>query len=795
MSQSEKNIQLFVESIEKINSDFSKSVLELEVSPNDKKIASQLYSHLRSISSWSKFIEIEYLYELTSFVQQLLLEKVKVETIETSMIELLLDLGDYFGQLKSDIQSTEQQDKGEMLLFRFSELIPFSEPTTESEIEINSSNEEYDLLREGNEMNEYILSLGDTLEKLEANLFSLEKEKNVDSLNEIFRLIHNCKGESNYVGFSKLSEFAHITENLLDKLRKQEIEINSEVIDLLFSAVDILKSVYKKLIEGNRKVLNSNDLVPLKEKVKLLIGVDFDSKVVVNQKSEVFSPYITLLLQHKHMLELVQDEWQEDKKVTYNRILKDLVSITARNENVELSDKSAETLTILETNNFKEFPTKVLELISLIDSLVEVNKTPSFQIQQTKYSSSENNEAKSQSTSTTKEEVKTMRVDESKISNFANLVGELFIAKNSYEYLLTEVSKTTNIKNLKQFKDNLYLFSKLTNTLQTGVMSLRMIPIKGVFDKFQRVVRDISKKQDKNIDLIATGTSTEVDKKIADALSEPLIHLVRNSCDHGIETPEERISKGKTEKGTIILNASQEGNNLIIKIIDDGKGIDKDRVWEKARSLNFDLEGYTDENIVDLIFEPGFSTASVISDVSGRGVGMDVVKTTINNLSGTIQVITEKNKGTELTVIIPMSIGVSTSLLVKQENNTYAIPFESIIETIKAPEDQIVGLHNSFGFYYRGSVIPVVSLHNLLSNSKVASIQKNKLFTAGNEINLIVVRSQRGNYAIIVDQLLQYLELAIKQMPDTLDGIQAFSGVSILGDGNLVLVLNPEYLT
>jgi len=794
MTQSVKNIQLFVEAIGKLNSDFSKSVLELEFSPNDKKTASKIYSNLRSISSWSKFIDFEHLFKLTSAVQQIISEKVKSELIDSTFIELLLDLGDLFEQIKTDFKANELQDKSEILLIRFSELFDFSESTPFGENEINSSNEEYDLLREGTEMNDYILSLGDTIEKLEANLVILEKEKKLDSLNEIFRLIHNCKGESNYIGFSKLSEFAHITENLLDKLRKQEIEIDSDAIDLLFNAVDILKSVYQKLRKGDLNALNSNDLILIKEKVKTLIGIDFDLKDIINQKKEEYTPYITLLLQHKYMLVLVEQDWNIDKKTIYKRILKDLISISERNENIDLSTKSVQTLDDLETDNFEDFFLKVLILISMIDSIVVLNLSKPTDKQQAENSITEAIDSKSQTTSNSKDEVKTMRVDESKISNFANLVGELFIAKNSYEYLLAELNKDTLLKNGKKFKDNLYLFTKLTNNLQTSVMSLRMIPIKGVFDKFQRVVRDISKKQDKNIDLIASGTSTEVDKKIADALSEPLIHLVRNSCDHGIETPEERIRKGKSEKGTIILNASQEGNNLIIKIIDDGKGVDKERVWEKAKSLNIDLEGYNDDNIVDLIFEPGFSTASVISDVSGRGVGMDVVKTTINKLSGTIHVVTEKNKGTELTIIIPMSIGVSTSLLVRQEKCTYAIPFESILETIKCPEDQLIGLHNSFGFYYRGSVIPVVHLQNLLRNKKVVSQQKNKMFTIGNTLNLIVVRSQKGNYAIIVDQLLQYLELAIKQMPETLAEIQVFSGVSILGDGNLVLVLNPEHL-
>jgi two-component system chemotaxis sensor kinase CheA len=395
-----------------------------------------------------------------------------------------------------------------------------------------------------------------------------------------------------------------------------------------------------------------------------------------------------------------------------------------------------------------------------------------------------------------------MRVDEYKIDNFSNMIGELVIARNSYEYLLSEIlSRNTIEQNTeKRLNDNLHLFSRLTNDLQVGVTTLRMVPLKSTFQKYSRVVRDISKKQSKKIDFVTLGNETEVDKNIADSLSDPLIHLIRNSCDHGIEVPEERVKLGKPGKGTILLKASIEGGKLIIVIKDDGKGLDRKRIYEKAKIMGINTSNYDDNTILDLVFKPGFSTKTEVSELSGRGVGMDVVKTTIDKLGGNINVMTEENIGTEITFVIPMSIGLSESLIVEAKGETYALPVQSVVKTLKLEPSKFSRLHDRLMFNHRGEVIPTATLVELL-NGKSGEIEiqlntiKEKIFNnETEEIPVVIIQTKKGNYGIIVDKLKKNIELSVKPVPECIARSNVISGVSILGDGNVVLVLNPEKL-
>jgi two-component system chemotaxis sensor kinase CheA len=307
-------------------------------------------------------------------------------------------------------------------------------------------------------------------------------------------------------------------------------------------------------------------------------------------------------------------------------------------------------------------------------------------------------------------EMRTMRIDERKVEHFDNIIGELLIARNTYEYLLYHLRGADGDlrSTVKQLKDNLHLISRLTNEMHHGVMSLRMIPIRNIFQKFSRVARDISRKQRKLIDLITDGEEIEIDKKVADMLTDPLVHIVRNACDHAIEQPAERKSAGKPEKGTVILRASQEGRNLTIRIIDDGKGIDRRRLYEKAKETGMNIPSSLDDPaLLELIFVPGLSTKREVTDLSGRGVGMDVVKTTARALGGTVQVTSEEGKGTEITLSFPMAMGISAALLVEADQSSYAIPLDYIVETLKLPAHKLRKAAGSgLVFYYRGEVIP-----------------------------------------------------------------------------------------
>jgi two-component system chemotaxis sensor kinase CheA len=387
-----------------------------------------------------------------------------------------------------------------------------------------------------------------------------------------------------------------------------------------------------------------------------------------------------------------------------------------------------------------------------------------------------------------KEEIgaQTMRIDESKLEQFTNVVGELLIARNSYDYVLNQIQNgDKNIdEGLKLLKNNLYQMSGLTNEIHHGVMSLRMVAVRGLFAKFNRIVRDISRRQKKPIAMMTEGNDIEIDKKIADLLFDPMVHLVRNSCDHGIEPPSERIQHGKQEQGTVNLKASQEGSMLIIRIVDDGKGMDRQRLYEKGIKAGLDLKSPEDDAVLDVIFLPGLSTKEQVTDISGRGVGMDVVKTAIQELGGNIQVKSQPREGSEIILSIPMRMGINETLIVKSGGDAYAIPIDFISETMKIPPTSIRSAGTNQIFYYRGEVLPVLWLN------KILSVEPEKADT--DEMSLVVLETRSHKFGLVVDELDRHMEVAIKPLPDNLDSINEVSGVSIMGDGKVFLVLNPD---
>jgi len=689
------------------------------------------------------------------------------------------------------------------------------------------------------DLDEFVLGSTEIISSMEKAIIDYERTHSPEALNSIFRGAHTIKGDSAYIGLTNVTTFAHAFEALLERLRNGSLKRTPEIVDLILKAVDAMKNSISEISRGKF----GTDFSRLQARLENAGSEDGGKEDASAAGTHGGDPLPTL---SEETREVFMEQVRQNRKVLASH-LKDLpldasaVKIVMRSLN-GLKKASefvgAATLTALvdsavsdlEKSDHKILAEDVDEIISFLEGLEQDRKKiGEILVEQGKIAAKDVGEALAEQKSlgeilvdrgkisrddvdkalkkqeamdvaqqltpvAAEPEIRTMRVDEGKIEDFSNMIGELLVARNTYEYLLNKLDDNDNGQGelKKLFKDNLHLFSRLTDDLRHGILAVRMIPIKGTFQKFSRVVRDISRKQKKSIDFITEGEETEIDKKVADILSDPLIHIVRNACDHGIETPQERIAAGKPEKGTILFRAFQEGGNLVIKIIDDGRGIDRQALFEKARSMGLDFTSPDDDALLDLIFQPGFSTKKVVSDISGRGVGMDVVRTCLDSLKGDIRVSTEQGNGTEITLTISMSMGISDVLLVECGGRTYAVPFESVLETIKISPNAFVHNRDSLIFHYRGQVIPAQSLERLLGEDGSAFTPE-KVESNG-QVPLVILKNGGMMCGIAVDRFVRNMEMAIKPLPPALSDIDLFSGVSILGDGKLVLVLNPDRL-
>ncbi|MBF0378872.1 MAG: Hpt domain-containing protein [Desulfamplus sp.] len=756
-----------------------------------------------------------------------------------------------------------------------------------------------DVIRNSEAMSEFIEGSLDMLQTAEKAVMEYENSASASALDELFRVVHNIKGDSDLMGFKDLVTFTHAFESVLDLLRTNKLQRSQAVVELALQSVDFIKGAFadieaqktirshSQLYKQIRYYLDSNKTADNKHLSRINLQdtkhsnskeLNFNDSAVqpvfVAADKELHDVYIEEVLQFKAILIQWMDNLHvSDSKISLillnsiKRTLKDIIkaSATVGHKSLEqiASDAfSAVNLITVETHSRASLPIanttqaskepqedKITDSINIvIDTMGELFGEPKkigeillesgkikeedlhsaleaqkpvgqILIESGKITKGDLDSAltkqkiismmptpKISSSAQQADEpqgIKTMRVDEHKVESFSNLVGEMLIARNTYSYLLSRLVSAQNQNEtneiIKDLKENLHLFARLTNDVQHGVVSLRMIPIKGIFQKFSRVVRDISRKQNKMINIMTDGEDIEIDKKVADVLSDPLVHLIRNSCDHGIETPVERKKAGKAEQGTILLKASREGSNIVIRINDDGRGINKAKLVEKAQKLGLNFSSVNDSGLMDIIFMPGLSTAEQITDVSGRGVGMDVVKTTIQSLGGSVSVMSEHGEGTQITLTIPTSMGIDTVLFVEAGGNSYAIPINYIMETIKVKPDKFIRAGEQLMFFYRGEVISVHFLDELLDSESLLNSDSNELLhdrrdMGNNDISMVIIKTARDKYGVIIDRFDKNMEIAVKPLPSMLSGLDVISGISILGDGRVLLVINPEQL-
>ncbi|AFS78587.1 chemotaxis protein CheA [Gottschalkia acidurici 9a] len=654
------------------------------------------------------------------------------------------------------------------------------------------------------------------LQHMNDNLLELEKNPNEKNLlNEIFRVAHTIKGMSGTMGFSNIASLTHEMENLLDALRNDEVKASAEIIDILFRCFDSLDEYINHIIEtGEEGELDSTDLV--KEIYNSLhkdsSNISNEIKVQATNENELDEYLIDVLNNSK---EKGLNSYKINVKISKECILKaarafivfstaeqigEIVYSNPPAEDIENEKFDLEFSIVLITDREKDEVKEELEVISEIES-IEVSD---ISIQTSNDNKDKaNNEVKNLEKSSNREKEplkqmdqskkppsksnnnnragKTVRVDIDRLDNLMNLVSELIIIKTRLED--TGANEKSNMNEAIEYLE------RITTSLHDAVMKVRMVPIERVFNRFPRMVRDLTKELGKEIDLIMTGEETEVDRTIIDEIGEPLIHLLRNSIDHGVEDPETRRKLGKNEIGRVDLKAYPDGNSVVIEIDDDGAGINIEKVKNKAIERGIITEEEAKEmqqdQAVDLLFSAGFSTADTVSDVSGRGVGLDVVKTKIESISGSVEIKTERGIGTKFIIRLPLTLAIIQALLINIADEIYAIPLSSISEISTIDKDEIRKVQNQEVVLFRGKTLPIVRLNRILG---IPDKEKES------EITIVIVRKGDKEAGLIIDSLIGQQEIVIKSLGKFLLDVPYLSGATILGNGKISLILDINSL-
>ena len=646
------------------------------------------------------------------------------------------------------------------------------------------------------EAKEHLQSLNDSLLELEKDI------TNQSFINEIFRIAHTLKGMAGTMGFENMANLTHEMENVLDAVRSEKVILNENIIDIIFECFDVLD--YSTNIIATTGKEDNNNYGLLIDKLKSTLGGNGKPNAQKYQKSQEIGldQYVLNILDEARKRELSsykihiklnsQCMLKSARAFVIFNTLENLGEIVYSNPPVEdIEDEKFDLdFTIIFISKINEKELKVeLNNISEIDTIdietiiVEENNTEILDRKVEEKSANNlipqlEKEEKKNVINKDRKVGKTVRVDIDRLDNLMNLVSELIIIKTRMD----DLSGSSNKENMTEAIEYL---ERITTSLHDAVMKVRMVPIEKIFNRFPRMVRDLSKELNKEIRLEMSGEETEVDRTVIDEIGDPLIHIIRNSIDHGIETPENRIKQGKPKEGTVILKAYPDGNNVVIEVIDDGGGINVNEVKEKAISKGIvteeEAEMFSSEDIVNLLFLPGFSTSEEVSDVSGRGVGLDVVKSKIEAINGSVEIISEINVGTNFIIRIPLTLAIIQALLVNLGEEIYAVPLSSITEITSIKEESIRNIQGQEIILYRGKTIPIVRLNNLMG---VETLEEKT------EHVVIVVRKGEKQAGLLVDDLIGQQEIVIKPLGKYLSNIKYLSGATILGNGSISLIID-----
>ncbi len=639
------------------------------------------------------------------------------------------------------------------------------------------------------------------LDAMESGLLNLEEgAADVEAINTIFRAAHSIKGGAGTFGFMAVSEFTHKMETLLDEMRNGQRDVTSESTNVLLVAVDVLREMLTAVQQDSPT--DDERISGVVQQLAALLGEDAPNTEAEQEamvSSAASSGWLINFKPHQHMLQTGNDPVRMFRELAS---LGEFTSVVDDSDlpafsNLEPEDSYLAWTIELKGDASKEDVVEIFEWVDddcdlsieplVTEDIIPVVEDETETVEPEPVVTAEAKaeptakESKPKTATSTTPAAASIRVSTDKIDSLINMVGELVITQS----MLSQVGENFNESMLPQLIDGLAQLERNTREMQEGIMQIRMLPISFAFNRFPRLVHDLSAKMGKKVELKLSGEQTELDKTVMEKIGDPLVHLVRNSLDHGLETPDKRTAAGKDETGTILLNAYHQGGNIVIEIKDDGAGLNEEKIFQKA--VEKGLVGANDnlppEKVHDLIFLPGFSTADVVSDVSGRGVGMDVVRKNINSLGGSVEVLSQRGIGSTFTIRLPLTLAIMDGQSIRVSNDNYILPLVSIIESLEVKSSDVKLVAGKGELYeLRDEYVPVIRLYDVFNlEPKITDLEEGLL---------VVVEGDGQKVGLFIDELLGQQQVVIKSLETNYRKVLGISGATILGDGTVALILD-----
>lgn len=631
-------------------------------------------------------------------------------------------------------------------------------------------------------MEDFLVEAFEMIEQLDQDLVELESNpEDLDLLNRIFRVAHTIKGSSSFLNFDILTRLTHNMEDVLNKARRDELKITPDVMDVVLHSVDLMKSLLGAIRDSGTDANSGIDIEDTVVRLQAISNGNAPTAEASAPAAAAPAPEAPAAAPSAPSAN-ANNPLADEPEVDYSHM---------SGEEVE-----AEIERLLKKRQEADKQARAAQKAAGNAAPVQAPKAPDAAPaaapapkpaapKPAPKPAAKKAEGGEKAPAANVEQ--TVRVDVKRLDHLMNLIGELVLGKNRLIKIYGDVEERYDgEKFLEELNQVVASISSVTTDVQLAVMKTRMQPVGKVFNKFPRMVRDLSRELNKSIDLIITGEETELDKSIVEEIGDPLVHIIRNSCDHGVETPEVRAAAGKPETGTVNLKAYNEGNHIVIEINDDGKGLDAEMLKQKAieKGLISEREADTmsDKEAFGLIFKPGFSTAAAITNVSGRGVGMDVVKTNIEKLNGIIDIESEKGVGTTQKLKIPLTLAIIQALLVAVQEEYYAIPLASVIETVRVSQDEIYTVDGKSVLRLRDEVLPIVRLADIF---KVDSVLE-----GSGDVYVVVIGLAEQKMGVVVDYLVGQEEVVIKSLGYYLKGTEGIAGATVRGDGKITMIVD-----